>query len=269
MMESYAFGALSLGGHRILACLEVELAHHAGTDNGNLISTYSNFTHFGVDREAVAPSLREVVALGFLEIMKQGRGGNAEHREATRYRLTYKHTDRENPTDEWRHIAKECKDRATGLKAAKAIATNARNAKDPAVVARSNKHAKKQDTAPESPQPPPRNLRPETEDAPPRKSRRTAPGGSSRPTIYISGEDTAQSPREARPSKGAVASGVTERDRTLRAAIASRLGPFGESILGHLDSEHIENLMALQERGELREDVLVNLRHHHRNEAAA
>ena len=34
MLESPAYRALSLSGHRILDRIEIEMAHHGGTDNG-------------------------------------------------------------------------------------------------------------------------------------------------------------------------------------------------------------------------------------------
>ena len=106
MIESPAFGALSLSGHRVLARLEVELAHHAGTDNGNLPVTFDDFEHFGIHRHAVAPGLREAEALGFIE-WKHGAAGNATFRRPGLFRLTYLHTDFAEPTDEWRRIKTE------------------------------------------------------------------------------------------------------------------------------------------------------------------
>lgn len=104
MLESPAYRELSLSAHRVLARVEIEFAHHAGTDNGRLPVTYDNFEHYGVHRHAIAPAIRECVALGFLEITEPGRAGNADFRRPTQYRLTYRHTDRASPTDEWRRI---------------------------------------------------------------------------------------------------------------------------------------------------------------------
>jgi hypothetical protein len=36
MLESPAYRALSLSGHRVLDRIEIEMAHHGGTDNGKL-----------------------------------------------------------------------------------------------------------------------------------------------------------------------------------------------------------------------------------------
>ena len=52
------------------------------------------------------PALREVVALGFVEITEVGRAGNAEFRRPNFFRLTYRHT-RYAPTDEWKKITED------------------------------------------------------------------------------------------------------------------------------------------------------------------
>jgi hypothetical protein len=104
MMESPAFGVLSLSARRILDRLEIELANHGGTENGKLPVTFDDFCRFGIHRHAVAPAIREVVALGFVEITKAGRAGNAEYRTPNVFRLTYKPTDYADQTDDWRRI---------------------------------------------------------------------------------------------------------------------------------------------------------------------
>jgi hypothetical protein len=104
MLESPAFRVLSLSAHRILSRLEIELAHHGGTNNGQLIVTYDDFAEYGIHRHAIAPGIRELVALGFVEITQSGCAGNAEHRTPNLFRLTLKNTATDNPTDDWRHI---------------------------------------------------------------------------------------------------------------------------------------------------------------------
>src|SRR5262245_20494160 len=89
MLRSPAFRALSLSGHRILARIEIEHARHGGRDNGRLAVTYSDFIEYGIHRHAVSRSIREVVALGFVEVARPGRGGNATHRNPNRFRITY------------------------------------------------------------------------------------------------------------------------------------------------------------------------------------
>ena len=97
MLESPPFRELSLSARRVLDRLEIELAHHGGTDNGRLPVTFDDFHRYGIDRHAIAPAIRELVALGFVEVTEQGRAGNAEWRTPNRFRLTYKPTKSEGP----------------------------------------------------------------------------------------------------------------------------------------------------------------------------
>ena len=107
MLESLAISALSLAGDRVLRRVEIELAHHSGTDNGNLPVTYENFVHYGVDRKTVPAAIAECVALGFLVVERRGRAGNAEWREPSLYRLTFRQTARREPTHDWRRFTSD------------------------------------------------------------------------------------------------------------------------------------------------------------------
>src|SRR3974390_676531 len=80
MLESPAYRTLSLSARRVLDRVEIELAHHGGQDNGSLPVTYDDFQSYGIHRHAIWPAIKECVALGFLEITRQGRAGNAEFR---------------------------------------------------------------------------------------------------------------------------------------------------------------------------------------------
>ena len=75
MLRSPPYRVLSLTGHRILARLEIEHARHGGKDNGKLPITHEDFRQFGIDRKAIAPGLREVYALGFIEQTQRGLAG--------------------------------------------------------------------------------------------------------------------------------------------------------------------------------------------------
>jgi hypothetical protein len=104
MLRSPAYRALSRGGHQVLARIEIELADHGGMDNGKLPVTFDQFEAYGVHRHAIAPAVRELVALGFIEVTEQGRAGNADWRRPTKFRITYRYVERASPTDEWRRI---------------------------------------------------------------------------------------------------------------------------------------------------------------------
>jgi len=104
MLESPAYRALSRAAHQVLTRIEIEHAHHGGKDNGRLPVTFDDFVAYGVNRHAIAPAIRELVALGFIEVTQQGRAGNAEFRRPGKYRLTYHDSFGTKATNEWRQI---------------------------------------------------------------------------------------------------------------------------------------------------------------------
>jgi hypothetical protein len=113
----------------VIARIEIELGHHGGNDNDNLIVTKEDFVAYGIHHDSIAPATREAEALGFLRV-KRGRGGNAEHRTPSKYGLTFAfHRDsrRSPPTDEWRRVKT--------VEEAEQIAKAPRNTKDPRAVA--------------------------------------------------------------------------------------------------------------------------------------
>lgn len=105
MLESPAYRALSLSARRVLERIEIELAQHGGQDNGGLPVTYDDFQRYGIDRHLIAPAIRELVALKFIEITRPGRAGNAEYRAPNLFRLTYRHTKQAEPSHDWRRVA--------------------------------------------------------------------------------------------------------------------------------------------------------------------
>tara|TARA_R110002072_G_scaffold212834_2_gene370210 strand:- start:960 stop:1346 length:387 start_codon:yes stop_codon:yes gene_type:complete len=120
MLESPAFRVLSLSAHRLIARIEIEFAHHGGTDNGRLPVTYDHFEEYGIHRKSIAPAMREATALGFVEVTERGRAGNREFRSPNMFRLTFRHTNSAEPTNEWRRVS--------SIEEAKRIAEAARRA---------------------------------------------------------------------------------------------------------------------------------------------
>jgi hypothetical protein len=106
MLRSPAWRALSLSARRVLDRIEIELADHGGTDNGKLPVTYDDFVRYGIERHAIRPAIREVIALGFVEITETGRAGNAEWRKPNLFRLNFRNA-KYAPTDEWQKITEE------------------------------------------------------------------------------------------------------------------------------------------------------------------
>jgi hypothetical protein len=109
----------------VICRLEVELAHHAGKDNGHLPVTYDDFVDYGIHRHSVAPALREAVALGFIEITRRGRAGNADFRRPTLFRITFRPSEGVygDGSHEWRRFAtmEEATAAAASARAAKRV----------------------------------------------------------------------------------------------------------------------------------------------------
>jgi hypothetical protein len=122
MLRSPAYRALSRAAHQVLSRIEIELADHGGMDNGKLPVTFDQLGHYGLHRHAIAPAIRELAQLGFIEVTEQGRAGNAEWRRPAKYRITYRNADRAPPTHEWRKITED--DAATIAKGARRQGSN-------------------------------------------------------------------------------------------------------------------------------------------------
>lgn len=139
MLESPSHRVLSLSARRVLDRLEIELAHHGGKpeQNGRLPVTYDQFQQFGIDRQAIGPAIREAVALGFLEITRKGRAGNAEWRQPNLFRLTYRQSrgERTYGTNEWRRIKsiEQAAEIAKAARAARLVKTESQCGKMPNV----------------------------------------------------------------------------------------------------------------------------------------
>ena len=108
MLESPAYRALSLSGHLAMARIETEFAHHGGRPdlNGKLIVTFTDFETYGIHRHSIAPALRELEALGFIERTRKGVAGNAGYRCSNQFRLTFRPCGivPGDGTHEWRRI---------------------------------------------------------------------------------------------------------------------------------------------------------------------
>jgi len=105
LIESPALRVLSRAAIQALHRIELEHMSHGGAENGRLQVTHLQFEEWGVHRDSIAPALRELQALGFVEVTEKGHAGVGGHGDANRFRLTYVNSkSREPPTDEWRSI---------------------------------------------------------------------------------------------------------------------------------------------------------------------
>lgn len=106
MLESPAFRVLSVSAHRVLNRIAIEHMHHGAKENGKLPVTYADFVTYGVDRHAIAPAIRELEVLGFVQVTERGRASAGEFRSPNLFRLTYAYAKKSDPpTHEWRLIA--------------------------------------------------------------------------------------------------------------------------------------------------------------------
>ena len=112
LLASPVWGVLTLADRRVLDRLELEHMAHAGTENGNLKCTYTDFENHGIRRASIAPALRRLETLGLVETIERGRIARGEFRFPAIYRLTY--VGGNIPaTDDWkRHATPESVERA-------------------------------------------------------------------------------------------------------------------------------------------------------------
>ena len=82
--------------------IESEYLRHGGRDNGSLAVTFDDFVEYGINRHAIAPAMRECVALGLLVVTQHGRAGNAGFRVPNLFLLPYLETD--TSAQKWREI---------------------------------------------------------------------------------------------------------------------------------------------------------------------
>jgi hypothetical protein len=105
MLRSPAWRVLSLTAHRILSRIEIEFGNHGGRDNGKLPVTFADLRNFGIpNRDDIARGIRELRALGIIELTRPGRAGNGEFRAPNLFRLTYLPAYGKAPTHEWRQF---------------------------------------------------------------------------------------------------------------------------------------------------------------------
>jgi hypothetical protein len=104
MLESPAWGALTLADRKVIDRLCIEHMAHAGKENANLVCTYTDFEIHGVRRASLGMSIRRLEALGFVAVVERGRIAKAEFKFPARYRLTFVQGNIP-ATNEWKQVA--------------------------------------------------------------------------------------------------------------------------------------------------------------------
>jgi hypothetical protein len=252
MLESPAWRVLSLGARRVLDRIEIELANHGGRDNGQLPVTYDDFVNYGVHRHSIRPAINELVALGFLEITRVGRAGNADFREPNLFRLTFRpsKSTSSDGSHEWKAVKSE--EEAERLAKAARVEKSKNQCRKSPASSDENRHRKSKIHS--------------------TKSITQTHGSKSVTTFDISGRVSRAEPaREARPPHGAVASEPAETDAasgvdeteiqaTVQARLAKRLGKHGWSALVALTDQELDRVTRLEAAGMLDEQEMNRLR---------
>ena len=107
MMTSHAWNQLTLNARRVLDRLLIEHMNHAGTCNGQLVVTYDDFEALGIRRNSIKPAINLAKKLGFLKIIRPGRGGKGPSRLPTIYALTWLPIGDSPPTNDWKRAGPE------------------------------------------------------------------------------------------------------------------------------------------------------------------
>lgn len=112
LYESDAWLGRSLHCVKLIARIEQEHLEHGGSENGNLIVTYSDFENYGLSRRYIKKAIQEAEGLGLIYVEWGKRRGYAKN-YLHRFTLTYyaiKKPDNHNkyyyicPTNDWQRV---------------------------------------------------------------------------------------------------------------------------------------------------------------------
>jgi len=134
MLESPAWRAMDmLAARRVVERIILEHMAHAGTENGNLIVTYADFSGYGIRDKTITTAIAVAEALGWIEITVHGKASFEDQRYASRYALTWlpQPARGKHATNRWREIKT-----AEAAKAVLTVAMDRREAKRNAKAAR-------------------------------------------------------------------------------------------------------------------------------------
>src|SRR5436853_407723 len=76
-----------LAARRVVERIILEHMAHAGTENGNLIVTYADFSGYGIRDKTITTAIAVAEALGWIEITVHGKASFEDQRYASRYAL--------------------------------------------------------------------------------------------------------------------------------------------------------------------------------------
>jgi len=141
LLQSYAWRAASRACRQVIDRISLEHMAHAGTHNGKLVVRKSDFLEYGIGNDQIAPAQREACALGIVILTKRGRAGNAERRAPHQWGLAFLRDKKTGAmvSTTWK--------RFQSIQEAKAVAAEARGAKDTAAVSTGKRRAERRKAA--------------------------------------------------------------------------------------------------------------------------
>jgi hypothetical protein len=89
MLASPAWKAMNRSQRRLVERVMIEHMNHAGTENGNLIVTYTDFREHGIRDKSVRTDIAIAEALGWIEITVKGKASFEDQHYPSRYALTW------------------------------------------------------------------------------------------------------------------------------------------------------------------------------------
>jgi hypothetical protein len=87
LLESAAWSTAPINTRRVIERLMLEHMAHAGTENGRLIVTYSDFQKYGINSRDVAAAIADAAARGLIIVTQRGRASAGINRKPNRYAL--------------------------------------------------------------------------------------------------------------------------------------------------------------------------------------
>jgi hypothetical protein len=126
MLESPAWAAMPLAARKVVDRILIEHMKHAGTENGNLIVTHSDFCAYGIRRASLTNAISIAVDLGFINRMVRGRL-HGDLKIPSRYRLTWLPSGDWQASNRWKTITTERAEEVLAkFKGGRAISTHGR-----------------------------------------------------------------------------------------------------------------------------------------------
>lgn len=108
MLLSQAWCAMPSYAMRVVFRIAIEHLSQGGTQNGELVVTYSDFENYGIRRARIFAGIAIAEALGFIDTTRRGRRVYGASKVPSTYALTWlPRCDRSPATHRWKGVTAE------------------------------------------------------------------------------------------------------------------------------------------------------------------